>query len=339
MSRIKEFDGLRGIAAMTIVLYHVTNDGFPWGWAAVDLFFVLSGYLITSIVLKHGQSRTFLTSFYARRGLRIWPIYYLLIAYLVISQGHAPRSLPYYLTYTQEIPRYWGGSMEEWKPISHTWTLALEEQFYLVWPLLLLVIGRRFTAPIALAVTAMSIGFRLSGMHWWLLLARCDGFALGGFLAALMNDENPDRKRVRVSWSAAIAAIVALGLLVHLGMRGAITVDQKELEEKAVATAFASYAIIAYASLYAGHWILAPLRTRVLTYLGTISYGIYLYHYFIYQDRYVIKGIFNLREGVVIWSIEVAQTLIVASLSWYLVEKRLLRLKDRVPYEARKVEA
>ena len=92
-------------------------------------------------------------------------------------------------------------------------------------------------------------------------------------------------------------------------------------------------------SLYAGHWILAPLRTRVLTYLGTISYGIYLYHYFIYQDRYVIKGIFNLREGVVIWSIEVAQTLIVASLSWYLVEKRLLRLKDRVPYEARKVEA
>ena len=65
MSRVKELDGLRGIAAMVIVLYHVTNDGFAWGWAAVDLFFVLSGYLITAIVLKHGESPTFLMSFYA----------------------------------------------------------------------------------------------------------------------------------------------------------------------------------------------------------------------------------------------------------------------------------
>ena len=130
-----------------------------------------------------------------------------------------------------------------------------------------------------------------------------------------------------------VAAVLAVALLVHLGTLGAITIDQKALNEKATLTALASYAIIAFVSLHAGHPLLFLLRTRVLTYLGTISYGIYLYHYSIYHNRYFIKSMFQPARGTLIWSIEVIQTLVVASLSWHFIEKRLLRLKDRVPYE------
>jgi peptidoglycan/LPS O-acetylase OafA/YrhL len=125
MRRIAELDGLRGLAAVTVVAYHIFIFRLPWGWAAVDIFFVLSGYLITAIVLKHGQSWAFLPAFYARRGLRIWPIYYLLIMILALRGLDDAAALPYYLTYTQQVPCYWGCEMPLWLLMQHTWTLAL----------------------------------------------------------------------------------------------------------------------------------------------------------------------------------------------------------------------
>ena len=117
MRRIAELDGLRGLAAVLIVAYHLFRDYPPGFWAAVDLFFVLSGYLITAIVLRHACSWRFLLAFYARRGLRIWPIYYLVILILVLGVGRRGDlvALPYYLTYTQQFPHYWGGAMPDWK--------------------------------------------------------------------------------------------------------------------------------------------------------------------------------------------------------------------------------
>src|SRR5947209_20588091 len=82
--RIPELDALRGIAAVVIVIFHSNTRRMPWGWAAVDLFFVLSGFLITGIVLRHGGTRGFLGRFYARRALRIFPVYYLVILALVV---------------------------------------------------------------------------------------------------------------------------------------------------------------------------------------------------------------------------------------------------------------
>ena len=74
MRRIAEFDGLRGLAAVVVVAYHLSGQKFLYGWAAVDLFFVLSGYLITGIILREREQPDFLRMFYARRCLRIWPI-------------------------------------------------------------------------------------------------------------------------------------------------------------------------------------------------------------------------------------------------------------------------
>jgi peptidoglycan/LPS O-acetylase OafA/YrhL len=334
MRRIAELDGLRAIAAMVVVCFHVSNDAFPWGWAAVDVFFVLSGYLITVIVLEHGRARGFLRSFYIRRGLRIWPIYYLLLA--VLALYWAPDStgaLPYYLTYTQEVPHYLSRKMPDWGPVKHTWTLALEEQFYLIWPPLIIWAGRRWAIPVAIAVATASMAIRFAGGNWWLLVARADGFALGGLLAAILNDPDPARGQKRAMIAAKVAGVVALGFLVHLGWIGVLGDDQVYQAEKATFASLASLALIALLIRFAGRPILAPLRLPPLTYLGTISYGIYLYHYPVYRSRYEIKSLFNLREGLFLWSIEVAQTLAIAALSWHYIEKRCLRLKDRVPYE------
>ena len=82
--RIIELDSLRGLAAIAVIVFHSKEAWLPCGWAGVDLFFVLSGYLITSIVLRDGGSAGFLRKFYIRRGLRTWPIYYLLIALVII---------------------------------------------------------------------------------------------------------------------------------------------------------------------------------------------------------------------------------------------------------------
>ncbi|MDR3634763.1 MAG: hypothetical protein P4L84_13245 [Isosphaeraceae bacterium] len=120
MRRSAELDGVRGLAAVAFVSHHMFADRVPFGWAAVDVFFVLSGYLITSIVLEHGQSHGFLPAFNARRGLRIWPIYYLLLVDLAVGWRDDPAAVPHYLTYTQQIPHYWGGRMPNWFGMQHT---------------------------------------------------------------------------------------------------------------------------------------------------------------------------------------------------------------------------
>ena len=103
----------------------------------VDLFFVLSGFLITSILLTHDMSHRFLVSFYARRALRIWPVYYLSLMVLVLWNPFLPvpaslDGLPYFATFTQNITYYWSNSAPAFIPaFRHTWSVAIEEQFYM----------------------------------------------------------------------------------------------------------------------------------------------------------------------------------------------------------------
>ncbi|HKI18261.1 MAG TPA: acyltransferase, partial [Isosphaeraceae bacterium] len=110
--RVRELDALRGLACLLILVYHLMPHRVPGGWAGVDLFFILSGFLITSIILKSFHERHFLAHFYVRRGLRIWPVYYLTVLLLAAATPILPRpydlgGLPYLLTYTQNVPLYW----------------------------------------------------------------------------------------------------------------------------------------------------------------------------------------------------------------------------------------
>ncbi len=345
-SRVAELDALRGLAAIAIVVFHLNPAAFAVGWTGVDLFFVLSGYLITAIILDHGHSPRFLLTFYARRGLRIWPIYYLTLLFLVainsrVAHPESLASLPYYLTYTQNLPLYWKGSAPSLKAFDHSWTLALEEQFYLIWPGLVLLGRRKRIIPLCLGAIVLAVVAREGGylsrspFSERILIARCDGFALGGLLAATLGNPSVARfaspKARRGVWLAALGGTgyIAWGVLEGgNGFLGLPTPARPSTTILAVGVMYCG--LVGLVAIYAGSLALAPLRWRVLVYLGQISYGIYLYHYVIFW--LIDGGKFVQNPSWTIRAEKVGLTLIVASASWHLIERPILRWKDRIGY-------
>ena len=169
MKRILEFDAIRGLAALAIIVNHIWFPSVVPLTAGVYLFFVLSGFLITSIIIKNLHKPNFLIAFYGRRSLRIWPIYYIALIVVIIfnfiSPGPEPlEGLPYFLTYTQNIQEYWFGIAPPFiHGFQHTWTLAIEENFYLFWPLLIYVFGP--LAILSLGTPVWAASFKLFSIN------------------------------------------------------------------------------------------------------------------------------------------------------------------------------
>ena len=357
MRRVPELDGIRAIAAVVVVGLHAGNVSeamrFPllmmWGAMAVDLFFVLSGYLITTILLGEGGSRGFLINFYARRSLRTWPIYYLCllaigVAGILIPTLYSIDGLPYYLTYTQHIPHYWGGETPPFcLAFAHAWSLAVEEQFYLIWPALVLLVGRRRLVPMALAFVALAFVARA----WWrldsqLLLTRCDGLALGGLLAALLAkrvDGEGFPRRLPTAFGALIAASLAYLVPITLIYRD-ILPNPWHLTPGTSGPMF-SLNLLAFNLLFvglvgsivcsSGHPALGFLRGRTLGYLGRISYGLYLYHGLVFGLTHRLVGD---DVPASFLGLGTVATFGLAALSWAFIEKPVLGLKGRFAYRS-----
>ncbi|WZO98207.1 acyltransferase [Isosphaeraceae bacterium EP7] len=350
MRRVPEFDSIRAIAAAAILLFHLDPMRFYPGWSGVDLFFVLSGYLITRNILEYGDSRGFLARFYARRSLRIWPIYYLALLALVainpfLSPPEPMAALPWYVTYTQNL---W--LLRPWPAPSfthafdHTWTLAIEEQFYLIWPALVLVAGRRHLATLCFMAMAMAVAARSGGYLFFfnsasserLLYARCDGFALGGLLSLWpARGRGTDDMAPLGRLVFGLAAAGSLTYLVHgawryggVGFIGLPTPSEPGPIIFAFSLLYAG--LVGLVLVHAGRPVLAPLRARWLVSLGQMSYGIYLYHYIVYWavDRWWPRADGTLWGG----AIKVAISLAIAAASWHAVERPILGLKDRFCY-------
>jgi peptidoglycan/LPS O-acetylase OafA/YrhL len=342
MRRIPELDALRGLAALAIVVYHLWVPQVTLLGTAVDLFFVLSGYLITSIILGQVDRPGFLRTFYARRALRIWPIYYLSLLALVALSPFLPGpsrldGLPYYLTYTQRIQDYWFGEVPPFLPaFRHTWTLAIEEQFYLAWPLLIALLGRRSVVPLALGVASTAVVARLAGFTPWILLTHGDGLALGGLLAVILGGERAVSPSRATRWALALAFVgpafyLALGdpAIRLLGMRGPSgTRTAAELSLRMLAINLSYFGAVGLVVVHAGRRALAPLRDRRLCYLGQISYGIYLYHHIIFMtaDQLGFGG------GPAADAAKLAASFALAVVSWECVERPILSLKGRFSY-------
>jgi peptidoglycan/LPS O-acetylase OafA/YrhL len=341
MRRVPELDAVRGLAALAIVVYHFALSWFPVGWAAVDLFFVLSGYLITAIILEHQESPRFLGRFYLRRGLRIWPIYYLSLLLLLVLGPFLPRPtdwgrLAAYLTYTQNVERYWSATPREFSwYFNHTWTLAIEEQFYLFWPVLVLLAGRRRVAPLALAVLSASVVARGCGVHWWTLLGRSDGLALGALLATSLRD----RERLE-TWLAeyrrgiGLVAAVAAGYLAVVASRGGLPGHGTPLWPATTVLAINGLflGVVGLVVLNSGKAALGWLRRPRLVYLGRISYGLYLYHMIVLRIKLDLCRTWRISHNFWIDAATIAASFALAALSWHFVEQPILALKDRFDY-------
>jgi peptidoglycan/LPS O-acetylase OafA/YrhL len=343
--RIVELDSLRGLAALAVVIFHSNTSWLPFGWAAVDLFFVLSGYLITAIILRHGHNRGFLRSFYIRRGLRIWPIYYLLIAVLavvglVVGYGCTWSSLPYALTYTQTFGRFWPESAVPFnRSLLHTWTLAIEEQFYLIWPAAVLLVGRRGLPLLAVLCVSGCLAARSQGV-WWDLFTRCDGLALGALLAWFRIEAGRDglcgRSIRRLLTAIPPVGLVSLCALVALGLRYGIHPDGAL--KVYPASTILSFNLVWLALVqtvlgYSGSARTRLLRLGPLQRLGQFSYGLYLYHL-------PILGLFLrttrdlgfLGKAYEVKVLSIVAAIIVAAFSWRFIERPILALKRRHAY-------
>ena len=285
-SYLPQLDGLRAISVLIVITVHMHDQIWDWlaGNHGVTIFFVLSGFLITTLSLREEErkGRLNLAAFYVRRCFRIFPAYYAVLGlYFVLIVGLGVRSdksaaffkvLPYYLTYLQEIPLIlWGQNGALQRPFFQSWSLGIEEKFYLLWPILAFVLLARrtrlriwFTAglTIAFAATRSSHGVGLILFQYYPIFVGC--------LAAIaVHDKRATQRIATLSRPWAATLVLAVFATTHLLVLRFPTLDYLY--------PFAAAALIL--SVVAGdNWIRRLLSTKPLVFVGTLSYGIYLVH-------------------------------------------------------------
>ncbi len=343
-ARVAELDGLRGLAALLVLVYHIRPSLLPWGWAAVDLFFVLSGYLITGIIIRHMKNPGFLQAFYVRRGLRIWPIYFLCVLAIVAASPLLPRPtnfrlLPSTLAFLQNTHKYFSNRNVEFSLyFRHAWSVAIEEQFYWIWPILLLVVRKRGVAPLAVLVIGASVWARTQGFHWWLLLARGDGLALGGLLAALLENREWARRRARTLSRAFIGiGLCALAYMLVFGLR----VGFPSLESASLAWTddFSGELARDFRGRRCGFELWSPCSGGLEKASGCLSWHDQLLTLPLPQHRAGPGGRCGHCRGTwrqAAWrtALEVGLIFLLARLSWKYIECPILSLKSRFLYDA-----
>ena len=296
-------DGVRGLAVLIVLAYHtgggaqssnmtVRSIGIALkaGWSGVTLFFLLSGFLITGILWESKGAEHWWRNFYVRRILRISPLYYgsLLLVVVVAWATHnfwsGTRGLWVYALYLQNIPWVVDTGMGL-RPLqlSHFWSLAVEEQFYLIWPLLLWRL-RTVTQVkyLCLGIFLFSIAFRYG--VWMLssdpqayngfLLSRADELALGGFLAMCFRDGSwarIERAAPYVAWVSLLGFVVSCAFDHTFALTG-----------MASTTAGLAFITLFYAGFMVlaldEGWVSRAMKARWLRWFGRISYGIYVFH-------------------------------------------------------------
>lgn len=342
--RIAGLDGLRALAAGGVIAHHLRVPGSALGWTGVNLFFVLSGFLITGILLEDRGNPRFFSTFYTRRSLRIFPIYYLTLAVLIVASvwlGQSVSDWPYFVTYSQNwlyaLSETWSrnGNNFSWGA-SHTWSLAIEEQFYLLWPLAIATLAT--TRSLLVLTAAVIIVGNISRIvimgltnKWWtgyvLLFSQMDMLAWGA-AAAILYSENWMPREMLARFAKVAAGLGVLGLALVWTWKGANFFD---FPGAVLSSRLGKVIFAALGPFYLSVLILAMslgpftrvLELRPLRYCGKISYGVYLYHW---PVLFLVAGVlgYTFASGAIVLAI----TFLVAAASYRFIERPLLRLKD-----------
>jgi len=320
------------------------------GWSGVDLFFVLSGFLITGILLATRDAENYFASFYARRVLRIFPLY--LLAVFLCFRVAAPLARGKGVDLDPQgalEPWYWLHA-SNWKsafgrdvaPLSHFWSLSIEEQFYLVWPVLVLWIPPRRLGAACAALAAASCALRCfaafagappEALHR-LTIFRLDALALGGLVAWVVRSPEARAWTRRRLGSVAIGTSALLAALVTVN-RGAVSFPMATVGYTAFAVAYAALVFAAYDRAGSARWPAAPLRQPWLRSFGRYSYAMYVFHYpiVLYLSPYFADRSRGASEPAkaAFWLASVlcgiGMSYAAGFLSWNLVEKHFLSLK------------
>lgn len=362
MNRIPEIDGLRGIAILMVVSFHYINNQLvasqnlfgkmlyfstSFGWAGVDLFFVLSGYLIGNILLRTKNSPYYLQTFFVRRLLRIIPNYYLLLVIIFIVFNSSFLQSNTFLSGNQSIP-FWSyffmihnffmGAQENMgnAALSVTWSIGIEEQFYVIFPFLLLVIKKKILPFLLITFIVLANVLRFSFDHWIpsyvLLPCRADAISLGVLVAWIGCEYNLSK------WIAKYKTQLCSLLTILLIGCTSIFLIYKDLGvlKHTLLAIFFSIGLIFGIGGKEGKWR-QLLRWRLLITTGNISYSLYLFHYLILGlSHYILSsknyiGINNFFD-VVVSMIAFVVSMVFAWLVYIFLETPMVTIGKRFKY-------
>lgn len=304
-------DGLRTLAVALVFGVHLLPHYVPFGWMGVQVFFVLSGFLITGILYDTRNNAHRFRDFYVRRSLRIFPLYYAVLLLLLVVVGLTHGSVPHLFSLSfVYLQNFWwllgagsfsdsvvAGSGMVVAAVGHFWSLAVEEQFYLVWPVLVFAIkdrGRLMKLCFALIglrmllaaywQTHVSSQWLHDGLVYRMLPTQCDGFLMGGLLALTLRGRHAPRLLTRAGPIGAAGVCVfaaGLGIVYHWHIFTRTPVSDYTSGFQAVfglpLCNLASLCLL-LAVLRPGTWAYKLCNVDPLRSLGKISYGLYLFH-------------------------------------------------------------
>jgi peptidoglycan/LPS O-acetylase OafA/YrhL len=342
-ARFTQLDSLRAFAVFAVIVSHTGPHGldpYALGMRGVQLFFVLSGFLITGILLAAGHATTSrrrtLGAFYGRRFLRIFPAYYsVLLITVLIGIPEVRHGIAWHAAYLSNVRAarlgFWEG------PVSHLWSLSVEEQFYLCWPLLVLCVPR-IALPTVLAgavlvgpLTRYALFISTGNVVTTLVLmpSNLDPLALGAGLALVWDRAGAAARRY-MGWIALLSGGMLWIASMHVPAAFGIALGP-------LATSLVFVWLVHGAAMGFGGLTKRLLEWRPLVYLGTISYGMYLYH------NFVAAGIWRAQQATNVWLrlpprgfglvvyVSVI-TVLLASASWRVLERPLNDLKVHFRY-------
>jgi peptidoglycan/LPS O-acetylase OafA/YrhL len=339
MSRRPALDGLRAFAVLAVMAFH-TSPAAHGGFIGVDVFFVVSGYLITTLLLREWSrtGRVDLRLFYLKRALRLGPalLFMLVLAVpLMLTSLKSTMGMPVWVAVTSAVfyVANWANVFVSTGtgPITHTWSLSIEEQFYLIWPLVLIaVLARRGRPPVrtlaaltVVVVVARWICWDLTKGDWlyYATTSHSDGLLIGALLAIVLARRPGDAPVPAWSMPAAwVGGLGLLGLMATLHINGNATFEYGLL----LAAVFSAL-VVQHLALATDGLMVRVLSLRPLVTIGMVSYGLYLFHFPIFQ-AVQHQNYPHLKQH----ALEISITAVVTAFSWFVVEKPALRLKDRL---------
>lgn len=364
---VPALDGVRALAILLVLVNHFTALQHPFlpvhswtvrlaegGWAGVDIFFVLSGFLITRILVATRDKKGYFVSFYARRTLRIFPLYYATLVFLLTFVPHVAPSLihdssrsasnhVWLWTYTSNIQESIAGTWRQLPPLTeHFWSLAVEEQFYLVWPLTVLLAGRRigvFAAILVVAAPLLRIAMLMSHGSpvavLTLMPTRVDALAAGSLLGIGGSFAKVNRRMLIAGGVVAVTGLICAFLIDGSASQFGLAMQTGGY------SALALCAVIILTSVRSSAGLTRRLfNNRALVYLGQRSYALYVLHPF--AQKLMLRTVESMAltgwEGqIAVWAGGIFLSLLLAEASWQVLERHFMALKRFVPRPAAKL--
>ncbi len=359
-----QLDSLRALALFGVMTEHYLPESiygsfldswkpaFPLEWGSgVSLFFVLSGFLITGILLRcrdiitlTKQSTAFtLQRFYIRRFLRIFPIYYLTLAVAVILFKKVRSDFLWHLTYTTNIMVF---SQDSWDAYAtHFWSLAMEEQFYLIWPFVILLLPQKQLLKAIFITIALAPLFRFIGYYGLGLsqiqigvfpIASLDALGLGALLAFYTHnhDQFKHTKRNLCKFGLWVCLPLLISFtIISFAFRGTVLLNT--LVKPTILAIFYVWLVSGAAKGFGG---LSGkfLELKPLVFIGKISYGIYIYHYFMNPIYGIVSWHLHLPNSIpwlFIIALKVVASFAIGIPSWFFIEKPINNFKKHFGYE------